>query len=270
MITLYHGTGAQDFLLQNEVAPPDEWLGIWAKTKKLLGLRNRELAAKYLDTMGFRLHQGTNVFNDDFYVLCAALPAEQFVRFEKQELTPADKLAFAQIAETVTEVSRYYIRFIAADMDIASLSGLADVPPPELGNTSKVVEQALMDAQVLLQTSGPASAFDRVHTALHGHLKKVCEDAGIELADNASVVDVFGVLRRQHPAFRQMGPHSEFVLAALRGIAKVIDSLDPTRNKASLAHPNELLDKPEAMLMINCTRTVLHYVDARLKTGRST
>ena len=45
--------------------------------------------------------------------------------------------------------------------------------------TSEVVLRALADAETLIQTSGPRSAVDRVHTVLHGHLMAVCDAAGI-------------------------------------------------------------------------------------------
>jgi len=50
-----------------------------------------------------------------------------------------------------------------------------------------------------------------------------------------------------------------------RGMAQIIDALNPVRNKKTLAHPNPLLDEPEAMLAINAIRTLLHYFDRRLK-----
>ena len=45
--------------------------------------------------------------------------------------------------------------------------------------TSEVVLRALQDAENLIQTSGPTSAVDRVHTVLHGYLIAVCDGAGI-------------------------------------------------------------------------------------------
>lgn len=37
------------------------------------------------------------------------------------------------------------------------------------------------------------------------------------------------------------------------------------RNHASVAHPiEELLEEPEPMLVINITRSILHYLDAKL------
>jgi hypothetical protein len=52
----------------------------------------------------------------------------------------------------------------------------------------------------------------------------------------------------------------------LRGFGTIVDALNPLRNKASVAHPNaNLLAEPEAMLVVNSVRTVLHYLDAKLR-----
>ena len=53
----------------------------------------------------------------------------------------------------------------------------------------------------------------------------------------------------------------------LGAIATVLDSLNPLRNNASVAHPNkELLDEPEAHLAINAARKVFAFLDAKLGT----
>jgi len=52
---------------------------------------------------------------------------------------------------------------------------------------------------------------------------------------------------------------------ALNIFSAVVDALNPIRNRMSGAHPNEvLLDEPEAMLVINAIRTLLHYLNARI------
>ena len=77
----------------------------------------------------------------------------------------------------------------------------------------------------------------------------------------------FKLLREQHPIFVSTDPHAEHILRALRGIATILDALSPLRNRGSMAHPNPaLLGDNEAMLAINCGRTVLHYLDAKLRT----
>lgn len=44
----------------------------------------------------------------------------------------------------------------------------------------EIVEKALKDAEVLLTNSGPVSAVDRVHTAMHGYLKSVLDKHDVE------------------------------------------------------------------------------------------
>jgi len=48
-------------------------------------------------------------------------------------------------------------------------------------------------------------------------------------------------------------------------MAQTIEALNPVCNQKTLAHPNPLLDEPDAMLAINAIRTLLHYFDKRLK-----
>jgi hypothetical protein len=49
-----------------------------------------------------------------------------------------------------------------------------------------------------------------------------------------------------------------------------MDALNPARNRGSVAHPNEeLLDNDEAMLFINAARTVLQYLDVKLRSNAS-
>ncbi|MBI2059334.1 MAG: abortive infection family protein [Nitrospirae bacterium] len=106
---------------------------------------------------------------------------------------------------------------------------------------------------------------DRLHTALHGYLRVVCGDANIKVDGDASLTDLFKQLRERHPAFRDLGPRSGDILRVLRALGSILDTLNPLRNKASLAHPNPvLLPGPEAMLAINAALSILHYVDEKV------
>jgi hypothetical protein len=47
--------------------------------------------------------------------------------------------------------------------------------------------------------------------------------------------------------------------------ANILDAFLPVGNQASVAHPNqELLHEPEAQLVINVERSLLHFLDSRL------
>ena len=72
--------------------------------------------------------------------------------------------------------------------------------------TSDVVLRALTDAENLIQTSGPTSAVDRVHTVLHGYLVAVCETAGIAFERDDSMVALLRKLRSNHPKLSDLVP----------------------------------------------------------------
>ena len=145
------------------------------------------------------------------------------------------------------------------------LEAVAPVPTPTPRITSAVVERAITDAEALIRSNGATSGVDRIHTALHGYLLAVCDDAGIHHPPDANTTALFKLLREQHPALQDLGPRAQDILQVLRSCSAIMDALNPVRNRATVAHPNaELLEKEEAMLVINVAQTLLHYLDAKL------
>jgi hypothetical protein len=139
-----------------------------------------------------------------------------------------------------------------------------DVP----AQTMEVVRRAIDDVQTLLDKGGPTSAVDRVHTSLHGHLRYLCDDASIEYAKDDTTTSLLKKLRREHPQLQDLGQRSQDIEKILNASASILDALNPVRNNASVAHPNKnLLDKPEAQLVVNAGRTLLTYLDAKLGVG---
>lgn len=152
-------------------------------------------------------------------------------------------------------------------LEVASrLDANGQVDTPEITGTSEVVFEALKDAEVLLKTRGPKSAVDRAHTALHGYLKKLCSNRGAVMPTEPSLTAIFKVMREQLPEFSATIPHDAEAKRAFGSMASTLDSLNTIRNRATLAHPNELLlDEPEAMLYINLSRAILGYIEAKTK-----
>jgi hypothetical protein len=133
--------------------------------------------------------------------------------------------------------------------------------------TSGVVERAISDAETLLRSHGATSSVDRIHTALHGYLRALCDDSFIVYEDGSTMAALFKKLRSEHPAFKEAGPRAQDINHVMRAMCAIMDSLNPLRNNASVAHANAaLLDEPEAMLVINAARTILNYLDAKLAT----
>jgi Abortive infection C-terminus len=164
--------------------------------------------------------------------------------------------------KTITELG-HYIRFLAVDL---ALDGAPDpVANPNPSFTTEVIERALFDAEQLLSTSGPVSAVDRVHTALHGYLQETCLrlNATTSPVSSLDIAALFKVLRTS--GIFSQSSHSQHAEKVAQGLANCVDALNPLRNQGSMAHPNKiLLTEAEAMLAINSARTILHYVDASL------
>ena len=144
------------------------------------------------------------------------------------------------------------------------LEGVSPIASPDPKITSAVVERAISDVETLLSTNGAASGVDRIHTALHGYLQAVCERENISYQKDDSMAKLFKLLRQNHPALRNVGSRSQDIERVFQSFANILDALNPIRNNASVAHPgNDLLEKDEAMLVINAARTLLHYLDCK-------
>ena len=145
------------------------------------------------------------------------------------------------------------------------------IPPPEILPTSaEVVARALADAKALVGHGNASSAIDRAHTALHGYLLELCSNVAIDTTLDTTISAAFKLLRTNHPAFQATGPRADDISRLLKSFATSIDSFTPIRNKASLAHANELLDEPEARAVISAIYTVFRYIQDclhRYETG---
>lgn len=142
---------------------------------------------------------------------------------------------------------------------------VAPVTSPSIKAHAASVERTIIDAELLLRNSGAARGVDRVHTALHGYILAIASEAGISIPENASLTAAFKALRVSHPAIAPAHLRGGDIDKILRSCSSILDALNPVRNLASAAHPNEcLLEPAEAMLVINVARTMLAYLDAKL------
>lgn len=85
------------------------------------------------------------------------------------------------------------------------------------------------------------------------------------LPSDASLPALFKALRDRHPAFQEIGPRAKDITQILKAAGSIMDVMNPLRNQASMAHPNDnLLSTEEAMLVINVARSILNYLDTKL------
>lgn len=142
------------------------------------------------------------------------------------------------------------------------------VAAPEFNESiSTLVMRALGDAKALIGTVDSSSAIDRAHTALHGYLVQLCTDNHIDLPNDPTASAAFKKLRHFHPAIQASGHRAEEVTRVLNSFAASIDAFSTLRNKASLAHVNDLLDVPEATAIVNAMYTVFRYIQDCMQRG---
>jgi hypothetical protein len=96
----------------------------------------------------------------------------------------------------------------------------------------EVVLRVPTDAENLIQSSGPTSAVDRVHTVLHGHLIAVCEGARIAYGERQTMVAHLRKLEGEHPKLINLGPRAQDIKTVLNSSASILDALLPVRNRS--------------------------------------
>jgi Abortive infection C-terminus len=220
-------------------------------------------AAEVLESLAFELWSGTNSFGDEFDLLYLSANPRTYADYEKQVDEKRDLWKYRIIANTLEKL-HHFVRFIGVDVDMNGTVEL--VQTPDLRITSDVVERALADAESLIRSNGAISGVDRAHTAFHGYLKAVCANAGFMGGNEPGVTELFKVLRKGHPVFAARVAGGKDIDRIVNPMASIVDAVNLLRNRGSVAHPNEeLLDEAEAMLAVNAIRTLLHYLDSKLR-----
>lgn len=249
-----------------------------ASEQGLTDLEIRKLVYGYIGVDGGYLGDFTYVSHREFYIrLGLAINPDIYPPPTRERfiavLRASPPAVQARILEGILEryqvdSSQYRSQALHGEIKtwIARLQGGGAVAPPSPPNVSDVVVAALADAEALVQNRGAMSAVDRVHTALHGYLRDICGESGIQHDPGDSVTALYKRIRTAHPRLQGLGAHRDEILKILASLSATIDALNTIRNDASMAHPNEeLLDEAEAMLAINGARTVFHYLEQKLR-----
>jgi hypothetical protein len=264
MIRLHSSSGASEIDLEDDRYSAGDWQRLKAKAVEFLQYKGNFAAAEFLQERDFAFKRATNGFGDDFCVLHQRLRMDEYVRDLDLAHDFQAKAMASAAASAVQEVTSEYVRFVALELDNSEEPQTVSAPVLEV--TSDTVERALNDAARLMSSEGSTSAVDRVHTAFHAYLRVLAKRAGLAYADSDGVTDMYKLLRTQHPAFTAGGPNQPAIDKIMKGLASVVDALNPLRNHSSIAHANEvLLAEPEAMLVINSVRSLLHYFNAKTR-----
>ena len=254
--------------------PPNKTQGEALKGAEIRKLINKYIGVRdgYLGDFSYQKHR--DFYADlDLDIDPDTLPGTTRLRFERilSDSPPYVQATIVQgildrypVGSTELRTSELRAEIVAWVTRLRSGGAVQVVPPTA---STDVVRRALSDAEHLIEKSGATSAVDRVHTALHGYLLNLCSQVQAPASPNADTVRLLAHLRQHHPKLGSPATHGEEVNQILNSFASVLHVLNPIRNQASVAHPNQnLLAEPEAMLVVNAARTILNYLEARLKS----
>jgi Abortive infection C-terminus len=195
------------------------------------------------------------------YMLWWDATVAEYVEMERrlEDESYFQHIVFPAVCDALEAVRFLDVRTVVMGVKLEEEENV-QVVSPKLRTSSDIVDIALRDAETLIKSSGAPSALDRAHTAFHAYLREASEDVMITVAKDADITTLFGQLRDKHPKLKILDSQADRMMVdILRGFARAINALNPVRNNKSLAHPNPLLDPPEATASCDGRRSMYRF-----------
>ncbi|MFD1736157.1 abortive infection family protein [Bacillus salitolerans] len=136
----------------------------------------------------------------------------------------------------------------------------------DLKHDIEFVKNVLLQATTLIENHSYSSAVDRVHTAIHGYLKALCDEQNFTFNEqNVKIQDMWGKLKTEHPSFNiDVRAHHRPINQTVNAIGKFLENMNEIRNNHGFSHPNEdIIEENEAKFIINLARVILYYIDSK-------
>ena len=168
---------------------------------------------------------------------------------ESKILSIAEKVFGRQGDHFLTDIE---IGIIVVNHEVFDFSGIS---------LTDAISKAIEDAESFMRDGKYDSAFDRVHTAFHGYLRKKLDDLGESYEESDTLNQLYNKLHTYvsaHIATDQSG----LIKTTLRSASGVINSINELRNRHSLAHPNDsIITVREAELCIRLVKELSDYIE---------
>ena len=121
----------------------------------------------------------------------------------------------------------------------------------------------LADIETNIRTNRPELIVDRLHTFSTEFFRSLCEKHGIgtedDRGDELPLHSLVGRLKNWYAENHYFD--SEFSVVAIQNTINIFDKYNAVRNDHSAAHPNEMLNKAEAMYAVRIVAETLTFID---------
>jgi len=132
--------------------------------------------------------------------------------------------------------------------------------PSAATDTLKLVKE---DIERNCNNNTPELALDRLHTFSTEFFRTVCKKHGISIEDDRGnelpLHSLVGRLKNWYAENRYFD--SAFSVIAIQNTINIFDKYNAIRNDQSAAHPNEMLNKAEAMYAVRIVAETLTFID---------
>jgi len=132
--------------------------------------------------------------------------------------------------------------------------------PAAATDTLKLVKE---DIERNCNNNTPELALDRLHTFSTGFFRSVCKKHGINTEDDRGneypLQSLVGRLKNWYAENHYFD--SDFSVVAVQNTINIFDKFNAIRNDQSAAHPNEVLNKAEAMYAVHIVAETLTFIE---------
>ncbi|WP_320927879.1 abortive infection family protein [Hungatella sp.] len=204
----------------------------------------------YLEETYLYTHQDWNTY-------CTILHIQAPI--EKQEIFNSKKDDIFQIAKKI--YGRQGDNLLTS-VDIGILVEHYEIIDFSTISLTEVIRKAISDAELLMGEGKYDSAFDRVHTAFHGYLRKLLDNKGVAYEESDTLSQLYTKLHTELSSNIGSTEIAELVKKSLRSASGIIAAINEMRNRHSLSHPNDdLLQKREAEFAIRLIKDLSDYIN---------
>jgi hypothetical protein len=199
----------------------------------------------------------TSIFTRrEWNTYCAFLhiqvPVESYELIKRNEnkiLPIAEKIFGRQGDHFLTDIET---GIIVVNHDVIDFSGIS---------LTDAISKAIEDAEMFMSDGKYDSAFDRVHTAFHGYLRKKLDDLGESYEESDTLNQLYNKLHT-YVSTNIATDQSGLIRTTLRSASGVINSINELRNRHSLAHPNDsIISVREAKLCVKLVKELSDYIE---------
>lgn len=128
-----------------------------------------------------------------------------------------------------------------------------DTDEPTFAALSKEVRRAI-------ESNQPETGLDRLHAFFVMLLRRICEKRGVQTTRDEPAHSVLGKYIKHVKGQGHL--HSEMSEKILKYALATMDAFNQVRNNQSLAHPNEMLNSDEALLVFNHVVAIVNFIQS--------